>query len=109
MALQYLNNAPPMSSEVSRQLHRAGVGGLVRRIIRAGERSLMKITIVLLLAGICGFDSAAAWAQSNFYADKTINVVLGGPPAGSADLRTRAVVNILRRHIPGNPNIIVQY
>jgi tripartite-type tricarboxylate transporter receptor subunit TctC len=69
----------------------------------------MKITIVLLLAGICGFDSAAAWAQSNFYADKTINVVLGGPPAGSADLRTRAVVNILRRHIPGNPNIIVQY
>jgi len=69
----------------------------------------MKITIVLLLMGICGFDSAAAWAQSNFFADKTINVVLGGPPAGSADLRTRAVINILRKHIPGNPNIIVQY
>lgn len=69
----------------------------------------MKIAIVLVLVGICGFDSARSWAQSNFYADKTINVVLGGPPAGSADLRTRAVTNILRKHIPGNPNIIVQY
>lgn len=41
--------------------------------------------------------------------DKTIQVVLGGPPAGSADMRTRAVVNILRKHIPGNPVMVVQH
>ncbi len=69
----------------------------------------MKLMIVFLLVGLCACDSARSWAQSNFYADKTINVVLGGPPAGSADLRTRAVTNILRKHIPGNPNIVVQY
>jgi len=69
----------------------------------------MIMTMLFLLVGICGFDSAAAWAQSNFFADKTINVVLGGPPAGSADLRTRAVVNILRKHVPGNPTIVVQH
>jgi len=50
-----------------------------------------------------------ASAQAPFYQDKTITVILGGPPAGSADLRTRAVVNILRTHIPGNPNIVMQY
>jgi len=50
-----------------------------------------------------------ALAQVPFYQDKTITVILGGPPAGSADLRTRSVVNILRKHIPGNPNIIMQY
>jgi tripartite-type tricarboxylate transporter receptor subunit TctC len=44
-----------------------------------------------------------------FFQDKTITVVLGGPPAGSADLRTRAVVNILRKHIPGIPTILIQH
>ena len=50
-----------------------------------------------------------AFSQVPFYQDKTITVVLGGPPAGSADMRTRAVTSVLRRHIPGYPNIIVQY
>jgi tripartite-type tricarboxylate transporter receptor subunit TctC len=49
------------------------------------------------------------WAQAPFFQEKTINVVLGGPPAGSADLRTRAVVNIWRRHIPGNPAVVIQH
>jgi tripartite-type tricarboxylate transporter receptor subunit TctC len=48
-------------------------------------------------------------AQTPFYQDKTITVILGGPPAGSADLRTRGVINILRKHIPGNPTIVMQY
>src|SRR6187402_2369430 len=48
-------------------------------------------------------------AQTPFYQDKTITVILGGPPAGSADLRTRAVINVLRKHIPGNPTIVMQY
>ena len=48
-------------------------------------------------------------AQTSFYQDKTITVILGGPPAGSADLRTRGVINILRKHIPGNPTIVMQY
>ena len=51
----------------------------------------------------------SAYAQTPFYQDKTITVVLGGPPAGSADLRTRGVINILRKHIPGNPTIVMQY
>ena len=48
-------------------------------------------------------------AQAPFYQDKTITVILGGPPAGSADLRTRSVINVLRKHIPGNPTIVMQY
>ena len=52
---------------------------------------------------------ANVFAQTPFYQDKMITVVLGGPPAGSADLRTRGVINILRKHIPGNPTIVMQY
>ncbi len=55
------------------------------------------------------FCAVPVWAQVPFFQDKTIAVILGGPPAGSADLRTRAVTNILRKHIPGNPTIVIQH
>jgi tripartite-type tricarboxylate transporter receptor subunit TctC len=69
----------------------------------------MKIIVTAALVALCQFGAESIFAQSTFFVDKTINVVLGGPPAGSADLRTRAVVNILRKHVPGNPTIVVQH
>ena len=56
-----------------------------------------------------GLTVGSTLAQAPFFQDKTVTVVLGGPPAGSADMRTRAVVNILRKYIPGNPAIVIQY
>jgi tripartite-type tricarboxylate transporter receptor subunit TctC len=68
----------------------------------------MKLILILascfLTAGV-----SAAFAQAPFYQDKTIAVVLGGPPGGSADLRTRAVANFWRKHIPGNPTVTIQH
>jgi tripartite-type tricarboxylate transporter receptor subunit TctC len=64
-------------------------------------------SILVLTALLLG--PVSTFAQTQFFGGKTISVVLGGPPAGSADMRTRAVTNILRKHIPGNPNIIIQY
>src|SRR4029077_5483061 len=69
----------------------------------------MKMNVVVLFISILGMNAGLALAQVPFYQDKTITVVLGGPPAGSADLRTRAVISLLRKYIPGSPNIIVQY
>jgi tripartite-type tricarboxylate transporter receptor subunit TctC len=67
----------------------------------------MKALLATLL--LFGSTVGPSSAQAPFYQDKTINVILGGPPAGSADLRTRAVINLLRKHIPGNPSIVMQY
>jgi tripartite-type tricarboxylate transporter receptor subunit TctC len=67
----------------------------------------MKTLLYVLL--FTGLTVAAGFAQTSFFQDKTITVVLGGPPAGSADLRTRAVTNLLRKHIPGNPTIVIQH
>ena len=67
----------------------------------------MKIRIAVL--SLLLFCAGSVWAQVPFFQDKTITVILGGPPAGSADLRTRAVTNILRKHIPGNPTILIQH
>ena len=70
----------------------------------------MRMTPITIVSILCLFFGDSTYAQAPFYQDKTITVVLvGGPPAGSADLRTRGVINILRKHIPGNPTIVMQY
>jgi tripartite-type tricarboxylate transporter receptor subunit TctC len=52
---------------------------------------------------------ATAFPQSPFYEGKTINVVYGGGPGGTVDLRFRATASVLRKHIPGKPTIIIEY
>ena len=69
----------------------------------------MKTIFTVAIIFLYGFAVDPCFAQTPFYQDKIITVVLGGPPAGSADLRTRGVINILRKHIPGNPTIVMQY
>ena len=66
-------------------------------------RALWFLILIVILSG------AELRGQTPFYQDKTITVVLGGPPSGSADLRTRGVINVFRKHIPGNPVIVMQY
>ena len=68
----------------------------------------MKTTFLVALLYL-GLGASVASSQTHFYQDKTISVVLGGPPGGSADMRTRAVTTLLRKHIPGNPTLIIQY
>jgi tripartite-type tricarboxylate transporter receptor subunit TctC len=48
-------------------------------------------------------------SQSDFYAGKNILMVVATDPGGSGDLRTRAILPLLRKYIPGNPAIVVQY
>lgn len=67
------------------------------------------VILVVLLTHFFGNSHHVALSQTPFYQDKTITVILGGPPGGTADLRTRAVTSLLRKHIPGNPIIVVEY
>ena len=69
----------------------------------------MRMILVTAIFVLSLFFVESGRAQTPFYQDKTITVILGGPPAGSADLRTRGVINILRKHIPGNPTMVMQY
>lgn len=53
--------------------------------------------------------SYAAFAQTPFYQGKTITVIASTAPGGTGDLRVKALVPFLRKHIPGNPTIIIEY
>ena len=50
-----------------------------------------------------------AVGQTPFYQDKTITVIAATDAGGTADLRIRTVVSFLRKHIPGNPRIVIEY
>jgi tripartite-type tricarboxylate transporter receptor subunit TctC len=59
----------------------------------------------LVLSGI----TESGFSQSPFYEGKTITVVLGTAAGGLGDLRTKALVAVLRKYIPGNPTIVIEY
>lgn len=63
------------------------------------------IPVILLTVAIALPGPATA---SDFYAGKTIEVIVGGAAAGGVDLYARAVARHLQRHIPGNPTILVK-
>jgi tripartite-type tricarboxylate transporter receptor subunit TctC len=52
---------------------------------------------------------AAAQTVEQFYQGRTMTIMIGVPPGGSYDLYARLVANHIKRHIPGNPNVIVEH
>jgi tripartite-type tricarboxylate transporter receptor subunit TctC len=48
-------------------------------------------------------------AQSQFYQGKTITMIASRAPGGTGDLRDKALLPFLRKYIPGNPNVVMDY
>ncbi|MPZ58159.1 MAG: hypothetical protein GEU91_17025 [Rhizobiales bacterium] len=53
--------------------------------------------------------SAAAQTVAEFYKGNTVAILMGTGPGGSFDLYGRTIAAHLGKHIPGNPNIIVEH
>ena len=65
-------------------------------------------TVFLLLAQWIAL-APMALAQTPFYEGKNVILLSGTDAGGAGDLRTRAVIPVLKKHIPGHPNIVMQY
>jgi tripartite-type tricarboxylate transporter receptor subunit TctC len=50
-----------------------------------------------------------AFGQAPFYQGKTITIIQAREAGGTGDLRVRAQVPFLRKYIPGNPNIALEF
>jgi tripartite-type tricarboxylate transporter receptor subunit TctC len=50
-----------------------------------------------------------AFAQAPFYQGKTITVVATTAPGGTGDMRVKSLVPFLRKYIPGNPTLVIEY
>src|SRR5262245_38404081 len=72
---------------------------------------MARLFVLPLLAGAAlTLQSASACAQSvvDFYRGKTVSFIVGFGPGGGYDLYPRVLSRHLGRHIPGNPNVVVQ-
>lgn len=63
--------------------------------------------IAVVVAGI-GATPGAADTVGDFYAGKTITIMVGSSPGGGYDGDARVVARNIGRHIPGTPTVIVQ-
>jgi tripartite-type tricarboxylate transporter receptor subunit TctC len=64
-------------------------------------------TLALVPALAAAFSATPASA-ADYYAGKTIELLVGAPPGGGYDIYARAVARHFGRHIPGTPTIVVK-
>ena len=50
-----------------------------------------------------------AFGQVPFYQGKTITLVRGSTPGGIGEMRVRALIPYLKKHIPGQPTILIEF
>lgn len=66
---------------------------------------------IVLLVSACvyvGIFPARVFSQDSYFHGKTITILRGGSPGGTGDMQARALIPYLKKHLPGNPTIIVQ-
>jgi len=51
----------------------------------------------------------AAFGQTPYYAGKTITIIRGGGAGGSGEFQSRALMPYLKKYIPGNPTITMEF
>ena len=78
-----------------------------KRIARPDN--LYRISAVILVLLLLGSWPAKVFSQVDFYGGKTITIIQDSSPGGVGHLRTNAVITSLKKHIPGSPNIVIQF
>src|SRR6267378_3581362 len=62
-----------------------------------------------VLAGLIAFAALATSATAgDYYAGKSIDLLIGAPPGGGYDIYARALARHYGRHIPGQPAIVAK-
>jgi tripartite-type tricarboxylate transporter receptor subunit TctC len=105
VGLKKLHCCYALAREV-RAVGREGQGGNQRMQVtmRAGW-AVATIAVGAVAAGIAT-DAAAQPSVEAFYKGKSIDLIIGYPPAGSNDLYARALARHIGKHIPGRPSIV---
>jgi tripartite-type tricarboxylate transporter receptor subunit TctC len=80
----------------------------VRPHHRDPHRSQIRVWAASLVLLVWAISPAAAQSVSDFYQGRQVTLMVGSSPGGGYDAVARLVARHLGRHIPGNPNIIVQ-
>src|SRR5262245_63555968 len=66
-----------------------------------------KKPVVIALAAF-GIALASPASTADYYAGKSIDLLIGAPPAGGYDIYARMLARHYGRYIPGKPNIVAK-
>jgi len=70
---------------------------------------LFLLACVMTALGMLAIAPPSALSQTPFYQGKTVRIVVAATPGGTADFRVRALVPFLRKYIPGNPTVVLEF
>jgi tripartite-type tricarboxylate transporter receptor subunit TctC len=73
---------------------------------RAAQATTLLGTVIL--AHATHSRSGLAQPAADFYRGRTINLIIGYPPAGANDVYARLAARHIGKHIPGGPNVVVR-
>ncbi|MGH7825200.1 MAG: hypothetical protein ACREQ7_08505, partial [Candidatus Binatia bacterium] len=74
------------------------------------NRLALYVLVPVILVGLSAILPAGnAFSQSDFYKGKTIKILRGGGPGGSGEFQTRSLMRVLAKHIPGHPNLLLEF
>jgi putative tricarboxylic transport membrane protein len=71
--------------------------------------TLLRVKIALLVCLLISLFPGSAYAQDNFYQGKTVTLLAFTAPGGTGDLRVKAVLPFLQKHLLGNPTVVIEY
>src|SRR5882757_2631045 len=77
---------------------------------RQGEismASMLQAGLFATVAAMAGLVTSAASA-ADYFAGKSIDLLIGAPPAGGYDIYARTLARHYGQYIPGKPNIIAK-
>jgi tripartite-type tricarboxylate transporter receptor subunit TctC len=73
------------------------------------HRVFVRTAVFGAILVFAGLSADHGFTQAPFYQGKTITVIAGTAPGGIGDNRVKSMVPYLRKYIPGNPAIVIQY
>lgn len=79
------------------------------KLMKLSEPGLKLKAVAVLGSFLVFLSSSSGFPQVPFYQGKTITIIRGGAPGGIGEMRTRAVAAYLKKHIPGNPTILIEF
>ena len=73
--------------------------------MRANCLMPMRFIVTLLC---CTISPSLGFSQASFFQGKTIKIV-NNDPGGTAGMRVKSLMPFLRKHIPGNPTVVIEF
>ena len=80
-----------------------------RPFIKICSRAFYIVCAAISVLFLLGMLPAEVFSQADFYRGKTITIIQDSSAGGVGNLRTNAVIASLKKHVPGNPNIVIQF